>query len=1129
MTEYEKELQRESRKMEFTRVIDNLGGNNLGKYLRRNILPASNCSFASAFVTVSGFEIVSSELEGTEGFRLLLGAEPESNPLEIIRLDILKNIDTRGSIRQSERVIRFLERDDVLVRMHPKPFFHGKAYILNHPKPDFKREPQGLTHPSSAYQIQSPEIVAGPNRLRQTDYRFIGQAPDCEKGCRAIVGSSNFTYGGLSHNTELDLLDVEGKSVVELLTWFEERWDASEDFKGRLIELLKGYCTPLEPFWIYAKALYDLYRDDFGPEMKEGKGSTIELADFQNAGYKSAKRFLDRWNGVLIADAPGLGKTFIAGKILEDFGYFKREKPLVICPAEVEQIWRDFAKEYDVPLRKGDVLHTEVLGRGMRNSHPDINPIDYKNHSIIIVDECHHFRNPESGRYAWLQELLSLPRPETKEEGQMKTVERKVVFVSATPVNNSVWDLYWQYLILFREKAEEIADSQGITNLHQYFEDAESGEGNLYDLLEKCAVRRSRSFIKEHYPNATLKGKLINFPERKLGAINYSLDTKLGDLYTHAAAAIERLRLAPYRIEEYRVKGRDEEKVRRGELLSGLFQVLLLKRLESSLWAFSVSTRRLIALFEGMLKMTRAGRVFSVETYREYADLLEDSEEDGVSADAPPLDEVTSIMDFDAERLESDIAADIGCLRKLLAVLPEGRGAIAELDSKAKITVDTLLRRKGKVLVFTSFMDTADYLFDLLQKPNKPVGLVTGDKSYVWTGSQKVTAKRLDIIKKFSPISNEARIQAGQELDIVVSTDVFSEAINLQDADAVLNYDLPWNPMKLVQRAGRIDRIGSRHREVTVFNVFPEKGLDSLLNLMERLQTKIEQAHRSVGLEISLLGETPLTVDFATTLERVRKNDSEVLSEIEKKMEGIVGLDPQEQLLAMMRTVSKEELEQIPDGVGSVTRLDLSRPSQQTGFFVSYRRRTKGKELDRIWRFYPDSKPRTPILSKTQIVDQIRYPRGFAPESRIDDESLNELKEIRNRIEKELHEHEIMKRTPHVTGPLRKALQLSQRIGRADLFAFLEQASRKPAVQRNLKKINFKEEQKAIDTLIALSSKFGTEAIEEIPLEEPPAEEAPRAVDVSLGEIPPLPEGMNPNLELVCWMHVIESQGRNAN
>jgi len=1112
--------------MNFTHVIDNIGGNTLGRYLKDQIEESSLCSFASAFFTVSGYDIISDRLEGTKGFRLLLGAEPESASLDVTRLDIWKNIDTGNSIRQSERVIAFLARDDVHVRLHPRPFFHGKAYILNHPKPQFQKDVSTGSKLRERNRPDEPDLMLQHGALRPTSYYYTGEQPNCNRGCRAIVGSSNFTYGGLNYNAELDLLDLKGESVIELLTWFEERWDSSADFKSELIRLLKGYCRPTPPFWVYAKALYDLYEEDFGPEVTEKRGSTIELADFQKAGYKSAKRFLERWNGVLVADAPGLGKTFIAGRLLEDYAYIKREKPLIICPAEVEPIWRDFAEEYDIPLRKGNVLHTEVLGRGMKDGRPEESPSDYKNHSIIIVDECHHFRNSESGRYAWLQELLSLPKPEIKEEGQVKTVERKVVFVSATPVNNSVWDLYWQYNLLFREKAEDIADSQGITNLSEYFEDAERGEGNLYDLLEKCAVRRSRSFIREHYPNATLRGKPINFPERKLGNISYSLDPTLGELYKKASLVIERLRLAPYRIEEYRSGPRDEMKVKRGGLLSALFQVLLLKRLESSLWAFSLSARRLLSLFDGFLKEARAGRIFSVETYREYLEVLENAEEDGNLADAPPLEEDLTAKDFDVARLTSDIERDIRDLEDLVSVLPEKEEDLSRLDSKAKVIVDMLTNRRGKTLVFTSFMDTADYLFWLLQKPGIKVGVVTGDDSHVWTGKQKEHVKRPDIIRRFSPISNEARIQSEQELDIVVSTDVFSEAINLQDADAVLNYDLPWNPMKLVQRAGRIDRIGSKHKEVTIFNAFPEKDLDSLLNLMQRLQKKIEQAHRSVGLEISLLGEVPMAVDFAATLERVRGKDTEVLSDIEKKMEGIVGLDPQEQLLDIMQTVSRDELKAIPDGIGSVAKVDSGREGRRPGFFVAYRKRAMGKETDRIWRYYP-AKERSPLMSKTQIVEQIQYPKEFPPESRIEDSALAELREARMRVEEELHARQIRKRTIHVTGPLRKALQLAQRIGRADLYAFLEQSSSKPAVERNLRKMTFKDEPKAVQMLEALQQKFGAEPEVSTPEEEPP--EVPSRSNIpSEKEIPPIPQGMNPDLELVCWMQVVPAKRKDA-
>ncbi len=203
----------------------------------------------------------------------------------------------------------------------------------------------------------------------------------------------------------------------------------------------------------------------------------------------------------------------------------------------------------------------------------------------------------------------------------------------------------------------------------------------------------------------------------------------------------------------------------------------------------------------------------------------------------------------------------------------------------------------------------------------------------------------------------------------------------------------------------------------------------------------------------------------------------------------------------------------------NVTKLLPNQEGRVPGFFVAYRKKAKGRPTERIWRYYP-AQSEASMTSKTQIAEKIRYPLGFSSEKSIDDATIDELCIVRKRIENELHQAEIKKRTPHVTGPLRKALELTLRIGRADLFEFLEESADKPAVMRNLRKISFKDDNKAISILESLSKKFGS-SIKSVSRNEV-ASNAPSENQVAEREMPPIPEGMDSNLELVCWMKVLE-------
>ena len=1104
----------------FQYVVDNSGGNTVAEVLKHSIKKNSLCSIASAYFTVSGYDLIADELERTRNFRLLLGKEPGSDPLNMMIADIWRNIDVRDAVKQAERAVRFFSKSDVQVHLHQGPFFHGKTYVLNHPEPVFINPLIDVGGSPNNSRNNSPKTSEN-GRLRAVSFTYSGAPVAKGDGAAALVGSSNFTFGGLIHNSELNLLDSDGESVVELLTWFEERWQGATDIKEDFLKALQGYYKPFGPFWVYAKALWELYREELEPPEGGKPGSTIELADFQTAGYRAARRIVGLWNSVLIADAPGLGKTYIAGKLLEDHAYHQRESALIICPAEVHGIWDRFAKSHNIPV--GNILHTEVLGRGIKTGAPAGNPMDYKDYPFILVDESHHFRNPNAGRYHWLQQLLALPKPVVKIDGEPRQVERNVVFVTATPVNNNVWDLFWQLMLLFGPKLSEIATRQGIADVTEYFKDAEEGSGNVYDLIEAVAVRRSRTFIREYYPNATLQGEKVYFPQRELKVLQYDADKKLTTLHADAAVVIETSHLVPYRLENYTTGIRDDAKVLRGELLAGLFKVLLLKRLESSLYAFQRTLQRITKLFEASLQMLDKGQVWPAETLRFFLGELEQSEEDDSAFETLPSGVVTDLSNLDIPSMKADLKRDVESLRRILALLPEDESNLVALDQKFQ-KVKTVLLDSKKILVFTSFVDTAEYLFRNLKREGTSIGLVTGEGAKLWNGSEDVGIGREKVIKLFSPGSNSYSLgQSDAEIQILIATDVLSEAINLQDSPAVLNYDFPWNPMKLVQRAGRIDRIGSLHERISIYDVFPNTGLDTLLGLMQRLMGKIAQAHRSVGLEWSLLGEAPVPVDFAVTLERVRRGDQKVLVDIEKKMEGLVGLDPQEQLIAILQTLSKEEIERIPDGAGSLTTLPVGTKGRYPGFFVAYRKRRPDGSVDRIWRFYPDEKLQ-PMGNKTEIVEHIRFPMNHLPLERFGEQSLKRLKEARVALETDLLELEAKQRTMRMEGPIRKAFEFTLRIGRADLDHFLQTSWQKPAVQRKLRTMKFDDGAEATKALESLAAAFGeagevskTVEVAQNQVVGPTTEE-----EVVSREVAPLPKERDPTLELVCWMQIVK-------
>jgi SNF2 family DNA or RNA helicase len=405
----------------------------------------------------------------------------------------------------------------------------------------------------------------------------------------AIVGSSNFTRAGLLSNKELNLAyranllpeevipervkgllesserkllgqlnevervtaaNVPGVLAInELAAWYERQWEAARDFKGDLIDLLdssKFGRKEYTPYQVYMKAIFEYFRDDLDTAEDEAAStrSAVELSEFQEDAVKKARKILARYDGVMIADSVGLGKTWIGKKLLEDYAYHQRYKALVICPAALQKMWRDELLSAGVAAR---IVTQESLGRDEFDSS------DVLDTDILLVDESHNFRNRNAQRYESLERILAANQRQGKVSGERK----KLILLTATPINNTVFDLYNQ-VNLFTGGDRSYFAAAGIGDLQRYFLSArranrqqESGIA-LFNLLEEVVIRRTRPFIKEAYPNATIKGEPIKWPERRLKTIRYNLEATYSNIYDKLVNRVEGLKLAPYRLETYK-------------------------------------------------------------------------------------------------------------------------------------------------------------------------------------------------------------------------------------------------------------------------------------------------------------------------------------------------------------------------------------------------------------------------------------------------------------------------------------------------------------------------------------------------------------------------------------------------
>jgi superfamily II DNA or RNA helicase len=936
---------------------------------------------ATAYFSIAGYRLLQDGLHRVGAFRLLIGSDPHTGAdvglrpnqkaLEArLRGDLEAEPFTPATLRLVEELIAFLRAENVQVRLYSKGFLHAKAYLFHQDR-------------------------VGPDNRADRCLPFA-----------AVVGSSNFTASGLTSNRELNLVhrvflpdeeaqdpdaakrvayledpkapaahmadvapgtrrlirsEVGARVVMDLTRWYEEQWAESVDFREDLIQLLdasKFGTKEYTPYEVYVKALYEYFREELGEEAPELGRSAVDLAEFQEDAVRKARRILARYDGVLIADSVGLGKTWIGKKLLEDFAYHRRQRAVVVCPASLRVMWQ---RELASATIAAQVVGMEEMGR------TEFDPAPIGDADVVLIDESHNFRNDKSNRYLALDAVIQ------RNGGRGRDGSRKkVILLSATPINNDLYDLASQLRLLTQSQPDYFREA-GIGDLTAYFrrarklarQEGASAGVLLFNLLEEIMVRNTRPYIRAAYPNATIKGKPVAFPDRRLHTVTYDLGKTYGGLYGDIVRAIDQLSLAPYQLEAYKKKSaiRDEQQheweAGREMALVGIFKTRFLKRLESSIEAFRLSLRRALTFEETYRDYLLEGKVVSSKDFQRALRFLARDEEDDVAAGsvADELDSVAEarayiedlptadLNQYDLPNLTHDVEADV----KLLKGLYDRTEQLAEQDGKLEKLKDLLAGDlKGrKVLIFSSFRDTARYLHRRL----------TGEGCAAWRRSAgNPTIRKIDsgnhpderghILGLFAPVANERTAADGEGIDVLVSTDVLSEGQNLQDCGVLINYDLTWNPIRLIQRSGRIDRIGSPHPEIGIYNLFPEAELEDLLHLVERLTGRIAMIDDLGLLDASVLSEVVHPRTF-NALRRIREQDGAVLDEEEARAE-LAGPEALlKDLKGLLNRDGTDTLSSLPNGIHS----GLRREKCNGTFFYFQAPRSDGGGKRHFWRY----------------------------------------------------------------------------------------------------------------------------------------------------------------------------------
>lgn len=911
--------------------------------------PSSNLDIATAFFNVEGFALVKENMGSINKFRLLLGKTPElTDNKQTLGKVLLKEIkkevegfdlskDKRDSVSD---LIKFLEKINVEVRIFDKSFLHGKIYIFD-------------------------KLV--------------------------VSGSSNFTYAGLTREGEFNTVQT-GKMPVEYSrsTWFNKFWEESIDFKEELITLLKNSrfgTKEYTPFQIYIKSLYELQKDEIDIGNEEEKNlnvtSNIELTEFQEDAVKRVFSRLNKYGAVIIADSVGLGKTYIALKVLEEFGYYRRKRYLVICPAQLkETMW--------LPELKDKILSENILSQENLASDEFIDKVNrttgghLEDIELIIVDESHNLRNPLSNRWENLNTLIETI-------AKTKGVRPKLIFMTATPINNTIWDIYWQIMLLIGlDKSTFIKEN--IPDLFIHFKEIEkiNNPALLNDLLNEISIRRTRDYIKKEYPKTMIKGELIKFPDRQLDTIRYELDKAYQGMYKEIADIIaNKLTMAYYNIIKYKkvqLKTPDEIfALNRMIAIGGIFKTILLKRLESSIESFRISIKQHMRFLELLISSIENNKFLSKESYTKLLKYIlaedENFDEDPEIISQEILNQLSNfnIDNYNKTELLADINTDITLLKEILQKInlltPDKDAKLIKLKKEL-----TRLYSNNQIVLFTYYKDTLDYLYDNL----------SNDKDFVKLNIKKISGdfnqrERQNTISDFFE----------KKIDILLSTDVLSEGQNLQTAQILINYDLHWNPTRMIQRAGRIDRIGSKFDNIYIYNFFPEDELETLLKLVNILQNKIIDIDKSVGLDQTILGEKINPKVFGI-LRRIKEKDNSVIDELESDIFGGGELFYQP-LKSYLKNKSISELESLPDGIHS----GLNKKGIR-GIFFYY------KYLDdfHFWYLY-DLDKKVFIKNKTEILNYINctektsrvIPEFFEEIYDLNEQVIIDIKHTYNNIE----------------------------------------------------------------------------------------------------------------------------------
>lgn len=856
-------------------IVDNTDANwKALNYLNEWCEISKQFDIATGYFEISSLIAMDGQWQKLDKIRILMGDEVSPRTKNAFKKALLRRLDESLEEEKEKNdflfgvaaVIDALRSGKIECRVYKKKKFHAKAYITYDKSP-----------------VRPPV---------------------------ALVGSSNFTWKGLTDNIELNVQIETGAEVKILQEWYEKHWEEAEEVSEEVLEVIEKHTKEYTPFQVYAKSLQEYLRghEETTSEWERTKSVMFkEISQYQREAYHACMKIANRWRGAFLCDGVGLGKTFVGLMILERLVVHDRKNVVLLVPKSGRiAVWEENIKAFLPNLINNPFVslniynHTDLL----RSANKDKDfPAEWEqikeNADAFIIDEGHNFRNHNSRSYKQLQRVLN--------------ANKQLFMLTATPINNSLFDLKDQ-IDLFTGKDEKFfsAAPLGIHNLQAYFvrkeralrvesgeEDSQISEEqareilNNDDLFRELVVQRSRKYVEQSLKLEDSDRKVMFANRQPPQVANYSLKAVYGGLLDEIEKAFNKkkplLLLPVYSLydkdpdtEDFiYFKGNPDDdpefamKSGRQVQVVALIRVLLLKRLESSVVSFRETCENLILKLYSFIELhdektavrwrnqneEQLNKIL-VSKGADFDDSLEDNDEDIIPTDLKfdwtELDEEL----FDIAGLVRDTVLDLDQLLEFMEEIEDFKPANDDKVNKLieLIRTDEDLKDE-KLIIFTEFQATAKYLENSLKD--------AGFKQVVKVDSTTETDRGL-IMKRFAPYYNkttpqEIKANGHEEIKILIATDVLSEGVNLQDARLLINYDLHWNPVRLMQRIGRVDRrmdldleaqiirdnpsLKDKRGKARFWNFLPPNELNEILSLYNRVTHKTLRISKIFGIE----------------------------------------------------------------------------------------------------------------------------------------------------------------------------------------------------------------------------------------------------------------------------------------